>query len=135
MPVLIKILKRFFHIIRYSQALTNNADEGQLNELHVTAKPLIETCSPNIVQRINESVKLAETEWKDTNNNLRNLRDKYNRALNLWQKYRDGSDAIKNWAADRMGAINVLKPLDANAIEVIIQMNMTNWHVKISDND
>lgn len=100
--------------------MTNNVDEGQLDALHATAKPLIETCSPIIVQRINESVKVAEVEWKSTNDNLRNLRDKYERAVNLWHKYRDSSDAIKNWAADRMSSINVLKPLDANAIEVFV---------------
>lgn len=98
--------------------MTNNVDEGQLDDLHATAQPLIETCSPIIVQRINESVRVAEAEWKATNDNLCNLRDKYERAVNLWHKYRDSSDAIKNWAADRMSNINVLKPLDANAIEV-----------------
>lgn len=98
--------------------MTNNVDEGQLEELHTSAKPLIETCSPNIVQQINESVKIAEAEWKESNDNLRNLHDKYERALKLWHKYRDSSDAIKNWAADRMNNINVLKPLDANDIEV-----------------
>lgn len=94
-------------------------DEKKLHELHTTAKPLIETCSPIIVQQINDSVRVAEIGWKDTNRNLHNLRDKYNRALNLWKNYRDSSDAIKNWAADRMSTINVLKPLDANDIEVI----------------
>lgn len=93
-------------------------DEKQLHELHITAKPLIETCSPIVVQQINESVRVAEIGWKDTNNNLHNLRDKYDRALNLWKNYRDSSDAIKNWAAHRMSTINVLKPLDANDIEV-----------------
>lgn len=101
------------------QALTKNVDDKQLNELHSTAKPLIETCSPIIVQQINDSVRAAEIDFKDTNRNLHNLRDKHQRALNLWQDYRDGSDAIKNWAADQMSTVNVLKPLDADAIEVI----------------
>lgn len=93
-------------------------DEKELHELHATAQPLIETCSPIVVQQINESVRTAEVEWKDTNRSLHNLRDKYERALNLWQNYRDSSDAIKNWAADRMSTINVLEPLDANDIQV-----------------
>lgn len=99
--------------------MTNNVNANQLDELHTYAKSLIDTCSPDIVQKINESVKAAENEWKETNNNLRNLKDKYGRAIDLWSKYRDSSDAIKNWAADRMGTINVLKPLDENTIEVI----------------
>lgn len=93
-------------------------NEKQLNDLHTTAKPLIETCSPLVVQQINDTVRVAEIGWKDTNRNLHTLRDKYKRALNLWKNYRDSSDAIKNWAADRMSTINVLKPLDANDIEV-----------------
>lgn len=82
--------------------------------MHVSAKPLIETCSPDIIQKIYELVHQAEIEWKNTNDNIRNLRDKYERALDLWRKYRNSSDAIKNWAADRMET-----PLDINAIEVI----------------
>lgn len=93
-------------------------NEKQLHDLQATAKPLIETCSPLVVQQINDTVRVAEIGWKDTNRNLHNLRDKYKRALNLWKNYRDSSDAIKNWAADRMSTINVLKPLDANDIEV-----------------
>lgn len=105
----------FIHL----KALTNNVDEKQLDELHASAKPLINTCGPDIVQKISESVQAAESEWKDTNNNLRNLKDKYERAIDLWNKYRDSSNVIKNWAADRMDTINVLKPLDENTIEVI----------------
>lgn len=106
-------------------------EEGPLNELHVTAKPLIETCSPIVVQQINETVKVAETEWKATNNHLHNLRNKYERALDLWQNYRASSDAIKNWAADRMNAINVLKPLDANAIQVTVLFNLAFFVVAV----
>lgn len=105
--------------------MTNNVNEKQLEELHVSAKVLIETSNPEVVQKINETVQLAESEWKNTNDNIRNLRDKYERALDLWQKYRNSSDAIKNWAADRMGTINVLKPLDANTIEVISEFYST----------
>lgn len=82
--------------------------------MHVSAKPLIETSSPDIIQKISELVHQAEIEWKNTNDNTRNLRDKYERALDLWQKYRNSSDVIKNWAADRMDT-----PIDVNAIEVI----------------
>lgn len=107
-----------FFVQLFLQALTNNVNEKQLEELHVSAKPLIETCSADIINKINESVCQAESEWKNTNDSIRNLRNKYDRALDLWQRYRNSSDAIKNWAVDRMGTINVIKPLDANTIEV-----------------
>lgn len=110
-------------IIWNLQALTKNVKSTQLKELHVSAKPLIETCNPDTKQKINESVQTAESDWKNTNNIMQNLRDKYERALNLWQKYRDRSDAIKNWATDRMCTINILKPLDTNTIEVICRFH------------
>lgn len=93
-------------------------NDDQLKKLHESAQPLIESCNPDIVQKINECIKVAENEWAHTNENIQNLRDKYERALNLWKKYRTSSDAIKNWAADQMGSINILKPIDANKIEV-----------------
>lgn len=95
---------------------------NQLDELCASAKPLIETCTPDIVQKISESVKAAESEWKDTNNNLRDLRDKYERAIHLWNRYRDSSNAIKNWAADQMDSIDMRKPLDDSTIEVITKI-------------
>lgn len=101
------------------QTLMKNISPTQFNELHVSAKPLIETCNPDIKQKINESIQSAESDWKNTNGTIQNLRDKYELALNLWQKYRDCSDIIKNWANDRMCTINILKPLDTNTIEVI----------------
>lgn len=107
--------------------MTNNVNDNQLKELHGSAKILIETSSPDVVQKINESVQIAENEWKNTNDNIRNLRDKYERALDLWQKYRNSSDAIKNWAADRLGTINVLKPLDVDAIEVISEFHLISF--------
>lgn len=94
----------------------------------MSAKVLIETSSPDVIQKINESVHTAESDWKNTNDNIRSLRDKYERALDLWQKYRNSSDAIKNWAADRMGTINVLKPLDAHTIEVRCFFFLLEYH-------
>lgn len=126
------LIDSFFFRSKFFQAITKNVDEQELHELHTIAQPLIETCSPIVVQQINESVRSAEIEWKDTNRNLHNLRDKYERALNLWQNYRDSSDAIKNWAADRMSTINVLKPLDANDIEVKTKFLFFLWNFHLS---
>lgn len=97
--------------------MENNLDVTQLEELHISAKPLIETCNPDIKQKITDSIQVTESEWNNTNKNIRILRKKYERALHLWQKYRSSSDAIKNWASDRMGTINI-KTLDTNTIEV-----------------
>lgn len=95
-------------------------DERQnlLDELRASAKPLIETCNPEVVQRINEAVQEAVTTWYETNENLHNLKDKYHRAVELWQQYRESSEGIKNWADDQMNTIGMLQPPDANEIQV-----------------
>lgn len=95
-------------------------DEQQslLDELRASAKPLIEICNPEVVQRINESVQVAATTWQETNDNLHDLKDKYHRAVELWQKYRESSEGIKNWADDQMNTIGMSQPPDANGIQV-----------------
>lgn len=47
--------------------------------MHVSAKPLIETCNPDIEQKINESIQSAESDWKNTNVTVQHLRDIYER--------------------------------------------------------
>lgn len=89
-----------------------------MNELHTTAKPLIDTCDAKIVENIQVAVQEVETAWNDTNDNLRDLCTKYQRAVQLWKNYRVASDAVKNWADEQMGTIGTLKPLDANQMEV-----------------
>lgn len=108
------------------QLLTKNVDASQLNELHVTAKPVIVTCNSDIRQKITQTVHVAESEWKNINDNIRYIRDKYERSLKLWKKYRDSSNAIKDWAAHRICTINIQKPLDANEIEVRISEHTNN---------
>lgn len=94
--------------------------KSQLEELHATSKPLIDSCSPEIVQKITESVQEAESGWNETTENLRDLCTKYKRAVQLWEKYRDASEAIKDWADDQMGTIGTLQPLDSKHVEVSI---------------
>lgn len=89
-----------------------------MDELNASAKPLIDTCNPEVVRKINEAVQEAVTTWTDTNDNLHDLKDKYQRAVELWQQYRESSDGIKNWADDQMNSIGMLQPPDANQIQV-----------------
>lgn len=104
------------------QNLSGDIVERQaiINELRTTAKPLIDTCDPKIVQNIQEVVHDAETAWNETNDNLRGLCKKYQRAVDLWKRYREASTVVKNWADEQMGTISTLQPLDAGQIEVSI---------------
>lgn len=102
------------------QRLTGDIGERQvlIDELHSSAKPLIDTCDAKTVQIIQESVEEVENAWNDTNDNLRDLCTKYQRAVNLWQRYREASETVKNWADAQMGTIGTLQPLDAAQVEV-----------------
>lgn len=102
------------------QGLTGDIVERQalLNELHTTAQPLIDLCDEKVVQTIHKAVEEAEHTWNDTNDSLRNLCTKYQRAVQLWQQYREASEAVKHWADEQMGTIGTLQPLDAEHVDV-----------------
>lgn len=53
------------------------------------------------------------TAWNDTSENLRQLCTKYQRAVQLWQQYREASAAVKSWADEQMGTLGNLRPKDA----------------------
>lgn len=88
--------------------------EPLLDELRSTARPLIDTCNADVAQHIDAAVQEAVTAWNDTRENLQELHTKYQRAVKLWQQYRDTSAAIKVWADQQMGTIGTLQPLDAS---------------------
>lgn len=87
--------------------------ENLLEELRSTAKPLIDTCDTNIAQNIDAAVQEAWNAWNDTRANLLDLKTKYQRAVNLWQQYREASAAVRVWADEQMGTIGTLQPNDA----------------------
>lgn len=106
-----------------AQGLSGDIEQRQelLNELHTTAQPLIDSCDHKVVAAVQQAVKAAETEWNDTNDKLRDLCTKYKRAVQLWQQYREASDAVKHWADEQMGTIGTLQPLDAQQVNVSIK--------------
>lgn len=87
--------------------------ENLLEELRSTAKPLIDTCDTDIAQNIDAAVQEAWNAWNDTRENLLDLRTKYQRAVRLWQQYREASAAVRVWADEQMGTIGTLQPSDA----------------------
>lgn len=126
---LIKLFLYFFFLIFFlsihTQNLSGDIVERQviIHELRTAAKPLIDTCDSKIVQNIQEAVNDAETAWNETNENLRDLCTKYQRAVDLWKRYREASAAVKNWADEQMGTIGTLQPLDAGQIEVSVDID------------
>lgn len=90
-----------------------NGRQVLLTELHSAAQPLINSCDADVVQQIEAAVQEAECAWNDTSENLRDLCTKYQRAVNLWEQYREASEAIKNFVDDQMGTLGTLQPLEA----------------------
>lgn len=87
--------------------------EPLLEDLRTAARPLIDTCDARTAQQIDAAVRQAEADWADTRENLQELCTKYQRAADVWRRYRDASDAVKSWADEQMSQLGALQPLDA----------------------
>lgn len=95
--------------------------------MRAAARPLADSCSDEVAQHIDAAVRDAETAWNETRDNLQQLCTKYQRAVDLWQRYRDASAAVRVWADEQMETIGELKPLDAaRQVEVSNRLDIVN---------
>lgn len=82
----------------YSQGLYEDlgSRENAVQDLKIYAQPLMEFCEDHVAQDIENTMHKAVVKWNETNDNLKQICDKYKGAVRLWRKYCDDSDAIRN---------------------------------------
>jgi hypothetical protein len=56
----------------------------------------MEFCEEHVVQDIENTMQKAVVKWNETNDNLKQICDKYKGAVKLWKKYCEESEAIRN---------------------------------------
>lgn len=63
------------------------------------------------------AVSEAVTAWEDTCTNLKELCTKYHNAADLWRRYKEASDQVREWLDTSMESVDDLEP--GEAIEAV----------------
>ncbi|KRT83291.1 hypothetical protein AMK59_3688, partial [Oryctes borbonicus] len=107
--------------------------ESLIAELKAVAKPLTESCAPEISTKVEAAVAEAETAWNETCNNLKELCSKYQHAADLWKQYRDTTDLVREWIDTNIETVNNLDPEEAvNVVNVSRELFLLSLEWKVS---
>mgnify|MGYP005984427129 FL=1 len=87
--------------------------ESLVAELKAAAKPLADSCAPEISARVEAAVQEAVTAYSTTCSNLKDLCTRYQHAAELWKRYREASDLVTEWVDNHMESVGDLEPEEA----------------------
>lgn len=87
-----------------------DSNEDLLEDLKCSAEPLIEICTTEVAHKIEVAVQETIQAWNETSQNLTDLCNKYQRAVRLWQQYRDATEALINWVDEKEGNLKIMDP-------------------------
>lgn len=91
--------------------------ENAVQDLKVYAQPLMEFCEDHVANDIETTMQKAVVKWNETNDNLKQICEKYKGAVKLWRQYCDDSEAIRNVIDQYYGAVDDLA--DEKSLEEI----------------
>ena len=66
----------------------------------------MEVCADHVVQDIEGTMQKATMRWNETNDNLKQICEKYKGAVKLWKRYCDESEAIRGIIDQNYGEID-----------------------------
>jgi hypothetical protein len=68
----------------------------------------MEFCDVHVAQDIENTMQKAVGKWNETNDNLKQICDKYKGAVRLWRKYCDESEAVRRVIDQHFGGVDDL---------------------------
>lgn len=87
--------------------------ENLVTELRNAAEPLTDSCTPEVSAKVGAAVDEAVTAYHTTCSNLKELCTKYHNAAELWKRYKEASDLVKEWIESPMESVDDLPPEEA----------------------
>lgn len=94
------------------QSLHGDLDkrEHQLANLRASATPLVELCSRDVAEQIGTQVERTERQWNETAAQLTQLCEKYQRAVQLWNKYKQASESLSEFVEEKIINLDTMDP-------------------------
>lgn len=77
----------------------------------------MEFCEDHVANDIETTMQKAVVKWNETNDNLKQICEKYKGAVKLWRQYCDDSESIRNVIDQYYGAVDDLA--DEKSLEEI----------------